>query len=79
MASERLSGLMTSLRKLAMDNTVPIDERTLGAQRAIEHYLVPDPATRKRMLDELDHEVAAETGEFWDTVRDIITQQRHTG
>jgi hypothetical protein len=51
----------------------------LSAELAIKGYLVKDPATRKQMLDELDHEVAAETGEFWDTVRDIITPQRHTG
>jgi hypothetical protein len=31
------------------------------------------------MLDELAHEVADETGEFWNTVRDFITQQRQTG
>jgi len=30
------------------------------------------------MLDELDHQ-AAGTGEFWDTVREIIAQQRQTG
>jgi hypothetical protein len=51
----------------------------LAAELAIEEYLVIDPATRKEMLDELDHEVAAETGEFWDTVREAITYLRQTG
>jgi hypothetical protein len=35
----------------------------LAAQRAIEDYLVIDPATRKQMLDDLSHEVMAD--EFW--------------
>ncbi len=64
MASERLSNLMRALRQLAVDKTIPSHERTIGAETAIKSYLVNDPTTRKPMLDELDHEIAAETGEF---------------
>jgi hypothetical protein len=79
MASARLLNLMGALRKLAADNALAGYEGSLAAERAIQGYLgVTDPAKRKQMLDELDHEVAAETGEFWDTVRDIISQQRQT-
>jgi hypothetical protein len=79
MASARLSGLMTSLRALAVDSTLASLDRTLNAERAIQAYLVTDPTTRKQMLDELDHEIAAETGEFWVTVREFIAQWRRTG
>jgi hypothetical protein len=79
MASDRLSNLIKALRMLATDSTCTIHSRTQTAEREIEDYLVKDPTTRKQMLDELDHEIAAETGEFWVTVRDFITQQRQTG
>ena len=76
MVSARLSGLMGALRKLATDRTFAIHDRTLGAERAIDEYLVTDPATRKQMLDELDHEIATEAGEFWDTIREGIAHRR---
>ncbi len=76
MTSARLSGLMVALRRLATDYSLASHERTLAVERAIDEYLVKDPMTRKQMLDELNHEVAAETGEFWVTVRDVITQRR---
>ena len=66
---------MKALRMLAEDSALPSDERTLAAETAIRNYLVTDPATRKQMLDELNRKVAGETGEFWDTVREYITQQ----
>jgi hypothetical protein len=79
MASPLLSGLMGALRALARDNTLLTDRRSLAAEQAIKGYLATGQATRKQMLDELAHEVADETGEFWDTVREIITQLRQTG
>lgn len=79
MASARLSNLIKALQKLAKDSTRTIHSRTQTAEREIKDYLVKDPVTRKQMLDELDHEVAAETGELWDTVRDFIAQWRRTG
>ena len=78
MASPLLSGLMDALRMLARDSTLPSYQRSLAAEQAIRGYLATGQATRKQMLDELDHQ-AAGTGEFWDTVREIIAQQRQTG
>jgi hypothetical protein len=79
MASERLSNLIKALRNLAKDSTRTIHSRAQTAEHEIEDYLVKDPITRKQLLDELDHEIAAETGEFWVTVREGIAQKRRTG
>ena len=76
MASERLSNLIKALHMLAKDSTRAIHDCTVTAEHEIEDYLVKDPKTRKQMLDELDHEVAAETGEFWDTVREGVAHRR---
>jgi hypothetical protein len=79
MISSPLSGLMAALRKLAADHTLASHDRTIGAEQAIKNYLATAPARRKQMLDELEHEVAAEAGEFWDTVREYIGHCRRTG
>ena len=69
MASERLSNLIKALHNLAANSTSPSENRTETAAHEIEDYLVKDPTTRKQMLAKLEQEIAAETGEFWVTVR----------
>ena len=76
MASARLSNLIKALRMLAEDSTRAIHDRTITAEHEIEDYLLKDPKTRKQLLDELNHEVAPEAGEFWDTVREGIAHKR---
>jgi len=74
--SSRLSGLMDALHTLARDQTLTVEERTLAAERAIKGYLVADPTTRKEMLDVLENEVTAKSGDFWNTVGEIIGHLR---
>jgi len=65
---------MDALHRLAADNTVSGEARTLAAEKAIKGYLAPE--AHEQALDALDHEVAAQTGEFWKAARESIAQLR---
>jgi len=69
---------MDALRALARDRTLPVEDQTLAAERAIKGCLVTDPATRKDMLDTLENEIISERGDFWNTVGEIIGRLRST-
>ena len=69
---------MDALRALARDRTLPVEDQSLAAERAIKGYLVTDPATRKDMLDALENEIISERGDFWNTVGEIIGRLRST-
>ncbi len=79
-----MKSLMEALRHLAADASLDATERLLTAERQIKDYVVrarANPIEQRRMLQELDIEVAVEmlgasvnANDFWTAVREFIAQ-----